>query len=597
MWPHKLVVSVFLLASCGFVNLAYAKETTDDADGREVVSPAITKPILDSGLPLRELRAYVAARIPPFVPPHSKSNWQSQAKDIRRDLMEKVYFRGEAANWRDSKSHVEWLDTIPGDSDYVIRKFRYEALPGMWFPALLYEPTRLGDKAPVFINLNGHDELGKATPEKQRRCINLAKRGMLAFSFEFLYMNQLRDRGNRHNALVQLDLCGTSGVAPFVLALTRGLDAALAHPHAYATRVGIAGLSGGGWQTIVLASLDERITLANPVAGYTSMLNRTQFSRDVGDCEQFPTDLCTVADYTHLTALVAPRPLLLTYNAQDNCCFLPDSTLPLLENAARPIYALQGADNHFRTHINREPGTHNFQRDNREALYRLVRDFFYSGNNEWNASDIPIDETELKTSDQLLVPLPPNNATLHSLALQLSDSLPRGMDIPTKKEDSAVWQTSARQRLREIVHLPHYEARALAVEETKSEQFSATRWKVSLDDSWTTPAVEFAPAKARGITILFGDGGRTALQSAVKERLASNECVLAVDPLAFGEAYQGVDATELQMIATVGERPLGIQAAQIAAMANWMERRHPNLSLKLIAVGPRKRGRACDGGG
>ena len=35
---------------------------------------------------------------------------------------------------------------------------------------------------PVVINVNGHDGDGKAAPYKQMRCINLAKRGMLALN-------------------------------------------------------------------------------------------------------------------------------------------------------------------------------------------------------------------------------------------------------------------------------------------------------------------------------------------------------------------------------------------------------------------------------
>ena len=49
-------------------------------------------------------------------------------------------FRGEAAKWRSVPVKEEWLDTIPGDG-YRLRKFRYQVLPGMWLPALLYEPS------------------------------------------------------------------------------------------------------------------------------------------------------------------------------------------------------------------------------------------------------------------------------------------------------------------------------------------------------------------------------------------------------------------------------------------------------------------------
>ena len=52
--------------------------------------------------------------------------------------------------------------------------------------------------------------------------------------------------------------------------MRRGLDILLDHKHADPQRVAVAGLSGGGWQTIVISSLDTRVTLANPVAGYSS---------------------------------------------------------------------------------------------------------------------------------------------------------------------------------------------------------------------------------------------------------------------------------------------------------------------------------------
>jgi len=555
--------------------------------GDEAITSNLKAPILDPGLPLRELRAFVAARIPKFVPAKSSSEWRTQAESIRRDMLEKIIFRGEAARWRDAETRIEWLDTIAGDGDYVIRKFRYEALPGMWFPALLYEPKQLADKAPVFINVNGHDELGYATPEKQRRCINLAKRGILAFSFEFLYMNQLRDRGNRHNVLVQLDLCGTSGVAPFMLALFRGLDAALAHPHADATRVGVAGLSGGGWQSIMLASLDERITLANPVAGHGSIFARTKHSRDVGDSEQIPTDMCTIADYTHLTALVAPRPLLLTYNAKDDCCFLPESTLPLLKDAAQPTYALFGAKNRILTHINHDPGTHNFERDNREALYRLIHDFFYAGDKDYETTDTPVEESKLRSKEELVVPLPSDNATLNSLALHIIKTLPKPAD-PPEDRGNPEWRSAARERLRKIIRLPHYEARPRSTDESISNGgLRITRWKISLDDKWTVPAVEFVPRGGRDIAIVFSDAGRDSLKSIVEEQLAAGQRVLAVDPLAFGEAFDGIDAMELHMVDTVGERPLGIQVAQLAAVATWLRRSTPGESVKLVAAGPR----------
>ena len=81
---------------------------------------------------------------------------------------------------------MEWSDTIEGLPGYRIRKLRFEAVPGWWIPALLYEPTKLSGKRPVVLNVNGHDGKGKAADYKQLRCINQAKRGMIALNVEWI---------------------------------------------------------------------------------------------------------------------------------------------------------------------------------------------------------------------------------------------------------------------------------------------------------------------------------------------------------------------------------------------------------------------------
>src|SRR5207247_547584 len=169
------------------------------------------------------------------------AEWEQHAERVRAGVLEKVVYRGAAAGWRDAKTKVEWLDTIPGGPGYRIKKLRYEALPGLWIPALLYEPEKLSGKVPVILNVNGHDGNGKAAKYKQIRCINLAKRGMLALNPEWFGMGQLKVEGNRHGCMNQLDLCGTSGLAPFYLSMKRGLDVLLGLENADPKRVAVTG--------------------------------------------------------------------------------------------------------------------------------------------------------------------------------------------------------------------------------------------------------------------------------------------------------------------------------------------------------------------
>jgi hypothetical protein len=546
----------------------------------------LQRPILGTNVPMAEVQVFTETRVPWMPVVKSATEWQKIADRLRREMFERVIFRGEAAAWRDAKTKVEWFDTIEGGPGYKIRKLRYEALPGVWIPALLYLPDNLSGKVPVMLAVNGHDGNGKAAPYKQVRCINLAKRGMISLNVEWFGMGQLRTPGFVHARMNQLDLCGTSGIAPFYLAMKRGLDVLLSLENADRDRVAVSGLSGGGWQTIFISSLDTRVTLANPVAGYSSFRTRARHLSDLGDSEQTPCDMATVADYTHLTAMRAPRPTLLTNNAKDPCCFAAPHALPPLLDAAQPIFTLCGQTAALRSHINYVPGTHNYEKDNREAFYGMIGDFFV-GDPKFDAVDIP-SEAEVKTNAVLMVELPADNLDFNKLALALSRNLPRNPAIPVAKSVLARWQQINRARLREIVHARDYTVAAERAGAEEKDGVKASFWKLKLGGAWTVPAVELARGEAKETVLLVSDGGRKSAAAEVERLLAAGKRVLAVDPFYFGESKIAArDYLFALLVAGVGERPLGLQASQLAAIARWLQRDRKAGPVALAACGPR----------
>jgi dienelactone hydrolase len=498
-------------------------------------------------------------------------------------VLDDVVFRGVPASWRDSRRRVEWLDTMEGGPGYRIRKLRYEALPGLWIPALLYEPEALAGRVPAVLNVNGHDRKGKAAPYKQIRCINLAKRGMLALNVEWLGMGQLQGEGFAHGLMNQLDLCGTSGLGVFYLAMERALDVLVDHPHADLDRIAMAGLSGGGWQTILLSSLDPRVTLANPVAGYSSFRTRLGSFSELGDSEQAPTDLAAIADFTHLTALRAPRPTLLTYNSKDECCFKAASALPALVEAARPIFGLAGVEARLRSHVNDDPGTHNFERENREAFYKMVGDFFYARDASFDAKEIE-SESEIKTAEELLVPLPATNLDFHKLALGLMGNLPSAS--AAGKSAEAAGKPSP-QSVARLARLASYRPAARMIEERTVGETQARYWQIKLNDEWTVPAVELRRGTPGGTVCIVADDGRSAPGEAIDELLREGWRVVAYDPFYFGESR--IDDRGYMfalLVASVGARPLGVQADQIQAVIEWAHSEFGAVERQIV-IGPR----------
>ncbi|MBI3851190.1 MAG: hypothetical protein HY298_13085 [Verrucomicrobia bacterium] len=547
----------------------------------------LNQPIIGPTQTLSEVQIFTESRVPLMPEASTAREWDRIAGRLRRETLQRVIFRGESAQWRDAKTRVEWLDTIEGGPGYHIRKLCFEAVPGLWIPALLYEPDNLSGKVPVNLDVNGHDVNGKAAPYKQIRCINQAKRGMLALNVEWFNMGQLKGNNYDHYRMNQLDLCGTSGIAPFYLAMHRAIDLLLSLEHADPQRVSVSGLSGGGWQTIFISGLDSRVTFSNPVAGYSSFRTRARFVSDLGDSEQTPCDLATVVDYTHLTAMRAPRPTLLTFNAKDDCCFASDHALQPLWDAALPIFKLYAKEQNLRSHINYDPGTHNFEKDNREAHYAMLGDAFYPRDGGFARMEIP-SETELKTKEQLQVPLPENNANFNSLAIELSRKLPRHPEIPTGKAALSRWQKANRGKLRAIVHVKDYSVAATKTGDEEKDGVNTSFWKLRLGDDWSVPVVELSRGEPKGTTILFADEGRKSLAAEAERLVAGGQRVLAVDLFYFGEAKVAQrDYLFALLVAAVGERPLGLQASQLNAVAHWSKTQHAHEPVSVVAVGPR----------
>jgi dienelactone hydrolase len=559
----------------------------ESADERSELMTLLEHPILAEGQALAEVRKFCDQRIAVMSQSASWSAWQHEAEHLRQKVLEGIVFRGTPAEWRSPMRRIKWLDTIPGGPGYRIKKLRYEAIPGLWIPALLYEPDDLNGRVPVVLNVNGHDSKGKAAPYKQIRCINLAKRGMLALNVEWLGMGQLQGDGFSHARMNQLDLCGTSGLAVFYLAMERALDLLIDHPHADVGRVAMAGLSGGGWQTIVFSSLDRRVTLANPVAGYSSFKTRAQYLSDLGDSEQTPTDLAALADYTHLTAMRAPRPTLLTYNSKDDCCFAAAHALPPLLEAAMPVFELAGAGARLRSHVNDDPGTHNFERENREQLYKMLGDQFYAGNASYDAKEIE-SQNEVKSAEELDLPLPAENLDFHKLAVMFAAQLPRH-----KRKDSTPASVDALPQptpdsVARVARLANYTPAAEMVAQQGAGETKARFWRIKLGDDWTVPVVELSRGKPNGTVCVVADGGRASIAHHIETLLADGSRVLALDPFYLGESKLAERGYLFALlVSSVGARPVGVQADQLQAVSRWAETHFGEPLERHIAIGPR----------
>ena len=574
-------------------------------------------PVLEAGQFTREVFAYLkeasghAVRLK--ADNITPKTWEAESNKYRQRILDEVVFRGEAKKWRELPLKVEHLDDTLGGPGYRIRKLRFEAVPGLWIPALLYEPTEMKGRVPGVLNTNGHDIKGFQAPYKQINCINQVKRGMIAINVDWIGYGQLTGPGFQHDQMNKIDLCGTSGLAVFYLAMSRALDILSTHPHIDPKRIAMTGLSGGGWQTILLSSLDPRITLVNPVAGYSSFSTRADHPGEIGDSEQVPPGLGAVADYMDLTALLAPRATLLTYCQKDDCCFQAPHALPPLVNHVKPIFEKLGQGNRLQTHINYDPGTHNYQQDNREAFYRFVGANFFPDDPTFDGKEIPSDD-EVKSASEIRVPLPTPNADFISLAKKLSIQLTpawRGkLDPESDRPNVFAEHLAGRVVLGEPKVLESIEMTTAifskgssfpdVAEGTCRRGYLPSRWSVLdvvpvikeeelLTDGPSIPFVDIIDISQNqgvDVTIIVSDRGKANMEQTVNRLKPKRHRIIMIDLVGFGECTFPTPYIN-SFIDTFSSNPLPIQSAQLFEVIRYIQKDAPGRAINIVAEGPR----------
>jgi len=567
------------------------------------VRPALEKPLLPHDVLVYQLRHYLLGRIAQPPAPRSAAAWTEEAKRIRRQFTQRI-FHGWPQEWIDASPKFEEVGVIGTGKGYRVRKFRYEVVPGYYAAALLYEPEKLTGRVPGILNVLGHElTLGKSADYMQKICINFAKQQIVALSLEFIDTGELHRLGNDHSFGAQLNLVGLQDDGLFYLAMRKGLDYLAAHRNVDPSRLGVTGLSGGGWQTAMLSGLDERVAAAVPVAGFSSIQQRVEELEEltsIGDLEQISSDVFDGSDYSHLTALRAPRPTLLIYNVNDDCCFRAALTKPLVFDAIQPIFRLYGKEDVFHWYVNENPGTHNYQRDNREQAYRFFGEYLQT---PLQAKEIVSDD-EVHTSQELAVGLPPESLTLLSLAQKGTSRFHRAGIAPAGVARNE-WSTQRREELRRLLHYnPTPLGRAWQLDTGHRDGIDSLSYLFEMNDGLSVSGVLLKGADTPStapVTLILDDRGRGMAFAEVAARvdrgdqvmaanlLFTDEKVMTKQPDGVGTVGSSMGSLGLyaQVFDTVGDRALGVEAAEVVELAKWLRARSNHQTIRVESHGIR----------
>lgn len=252
---------------------------------------------------------------------------------------------------------------------YTVENIALEILPGVWVSGSLYMPARVKGRIPVMLSPHGHfynkvdnsipDERGRYRPDQQIRCAMLAKMGCAAFSYDMWAW------GESALAFNLKDHRSDLGIIMQTWQSIRILDYLCAQPWVDTMRVGVTGASGGGTQTMVIAALDDRITLSVPVVMMSSHFFGGCPCESGLPIHILPDELMT--NNAELGAMAAPRPQLVISDGHDWTSTVPEIEYPYLQR----VYKLYDARNRVQNvHLAAEQ--HDYGPGKRCAMYDFV---------------------------------------------------------------------------------------------------------------------------------------------------------------------------------------------------------------------------------
>ncbi len=246
---------------------------------------------------------------------------------------------------------------------YAVEKVFFESLPGFFVCGNLYRPLGEGP-FPAVACPHGHWPRGRLENAElgsiAGRCINFARQGLVAFSYDMVGYNdsdQLvhREIGGRREAL-----WGIGALSLQLWNSIRAIDLLASLADVQAERIGCTGASGGGTQTFLLMAVDERIKAAAPVNMVSAFMqggcrceNQGHLRLDINNVE--------------IASCMAPRPLLLVSCTGDWTANTPEVEFP----AVRAIYDLYGAQDQVSAVQIDAP--HNYNQPSREAVYAFFK--------------------------------------------------------------------------------------------------------------------------------------------------------------------------------------------------------------------------------
>ena len=416
----KTVIVLFLLASTATLKAQPAEDLTLLNDYRYYsdAPEALYQHICQEAFQQLTQRRETIARL------QTPADWKQRQQQVQSQLQKLI---GPFPEKTPLNPHI--TDTLRKDH-YRVEKLVFESQPQFYVTAALFVPDGLSGPAPAIVFASGHVREAFRSETYQTMILNYVKKGFIVLAFDPVGQGERRQYLEEEASIIagptdehsyvgaQCFLNGSLLLRHMVWDGVRAVDYLLTRPEVDATRIGMAGRSGGGTQTAFIAAMDERIRAAAPEA-YITDLELLLKTRGPQDAEQNIYH-GTAAELNHadLLEVRAPKPALVVSTTRD--FFSIQGARDTYQEVQAAYRALGQEGNLSRAE---DDAVHASTPKNREATYAFFQQHL---DQPGSAADEPVElltaeELQVTTTGQVITSL--GGETVFSINQRLTDSL------------------------------------------------------------------------------------------------------------------------------------------------------------------------------
>jgi dienelactone hydrolase len=286
-------------------------------------------------------------------------DWNAKREGYREQLLEMLSL--DPMPPRTSLEAKVTGKSVKAGSGFSVENVVFQSLPGLYVTGNLYIPDDASKPCPTVLYVCGHGavkEDGISYGNKvhyQHHGGWFARHGYVCLTIDSLQLGEIEGihHGTYRYGRWWWNARGYSPAGVEAWNCLRALDYLETRSEVDKERFGVTGRSGGGAYSWWISAIDDRIKVAVPVAGITSLRNHVVDGCVEGHCDCMYHVNTYRWDFPQIAALVAPRPLLISNTDKDG--IFPLDGVYAVHQKVRKIYDLLGAGDKLGLHITEGP--------------------------------------------------------------------------------------------------------------------------------------------------------------------------------------------------------------------------------------------------